>query len=344
MSYQREFEQTLNIGFVGVGSHAYRNLLPALTYLPVHLVAVCDINSELAKKTADQYGVGSIYTDAKDLFAHPDLDAVFLSVSPQLHPELSCLAFDAGLHVWTEKPPAIRAAQVQEMLQHQGDRVCVVGFKKAFMPAADKVAEIFAVPDYGPLKSMTATYGMSMPTDGKRLLEEGKYSSNLCHPLSLMMRIGGAITTVTTHRGKLGGGCIVFEFASGALGNLHMAAGAGRGQPFENYVFYGNSVHAEINNAHRVTLQRGIPFNYTQTTNYAPAGFDHGALVWEPQNSVATLDNKALFTQGFYREMRYFCDCILESRKPETGSLAFSLELMKAQEAALVSEGDAIRT
>ena len=344
MSYQREFEKRLRIGFVGVGSHVYRNLLPALTYLPVELVAICDVNEELSRKTATQYGVDAVYTDANDLFAHTGLDAVFLAVSPILHPELTQLAFDAGLHVWMEKPPATRAFQVEDMLRHQGDRVCVVGFKKAFMPAADKVAEVFAIPEYGPLKSIAATYPMSMPLGGRKLLDDGKYTNNLCHPLSLMMRIGGAITTVTTHRGGLGGGCIVFEFASGALGNLHMAAGAGRGQPDDSYSFYGNNLHVEINNAHRVTVQRGIPFVYEQTTSYAPEGLDHGALVWEPQNNKATLDNMALFTQGFYREMRYFCDCILDSRKPELGSLDFSLELMKVHEAALISEGDPVTT
>ena len=41
MSYQRQFENTLNVGIVGVGSHTYRNLLPILTYLPVTLRAMC---------------------------------------------------------------------------------------------------------------------------------------------------------------------------------------------------------------------------------------------------------------------------------------------------------------
>jgi hypothetical protein len=30
MSYQREFERRLNVGVVGIGSHAYRNVLPAI--------------------------------------------------------------------------------------------------------------------------------------------------------------------------------------------------------------------------------------------------------------------------------------------------------------------------
>ena len=56
MSYQRDFEQRLKVGIVGVGSHAYRNLLPAMNFLPVSLQAVCDRNGRLAQVTAAQYG------------------------------------------------------------------------------------------------------------------------------------------------------------------------------------------------------------------------------------------------------------------------------------------------
>ncbi len=47
MSYQRQFARTLRVGVVGVGSHAYRNVLPTLHYLPVRLAALCDLNEEL---------------------------------------------------------------------------------------------------------------------------------------------------------------------------------------------------------------------------------------------------------------------------------------------------------
>ena len=30
MSYQREFERVLRVGVVGLGSHSYRNIMPAL--------------------------------------------------------------------------------------------------------------------------------------------------------------------------------------------------------------------------------------------------------------------------------------------------------------------------
>ena len=64
-----------------------------------------------------------------------------------MHPELACEAFDAGCHVWLEKPPGMRASQVEAMIRHRKDRVAVVGYKKAFMPAADKVIEMLGTDD-----------------------------------------------------------------------------------------------------------------------------------------------------------------------------------------------------
>lgn len=345
MSYQREFEKKLNIGIVGVGSHAYRNILPVMTFLPISLKAICDINLERSKATATQYGAEAFYTNSSDMYKNEELDAVFICVSPQLHPRLTCEAFDAGLHVWLEKPPAMRASEVEEMIRHRKDKVCVVGFKKAFMPSTEKVIEIFSTGDYSPLKSILAVYPMSVPSDGEKILKNREFTNwlaNGCHPLSLMMAVGGKVSAVTVHRGKNGGGSCILEFANGIFGNLHLAEGGNSSQPLESYSFFGKNCHIIIDNSFRVTFQRGIPFQYGKTTSYIPKGFDSGAIVWEPQNNLATLENKSLFTQGIYNETRYFCDQVMAKQPAINGSLEFALEVMKVYEGAFLSNGDRI--
>ena len=340
MQYQREANRRLRVGAVGVGSHAYRNILPTLTYLPVSLDAVCDIDADRARATAAQYGASRVYSSAADMYRDGDLDAVLISVSPQLHPELVCEALSAGLHVWLEKPPGMRASDVQDMEKRRGDRVVVVGLKKAFMPATRKTLEIIHGEDFGKLRSLLAEYPMSIPEDGAGVLERGEYTNwlaNGCHPLSFMVAVGGDVEAVTVHRSRNGGGVCVLEYAIGAVGNFHLADG-GR-LPFERYTVYGDGGHITIENCARVSWHRGVPFTYGRTTSYAPEGMDHGTTVWEPQNSLATLENKALFTQGFYDELRYFCDCVLAGEQAKDGSLDFALRVMRVYEAALVSGG-----
>ena len=342
MTYQRDFTRRLKVGIVGVGSHAYRNLLPAMNFLPVSLTAICDTNTGLAERTAAQYGVKQYYDSAAEMYRKAGLDAVFLCVSPQLHPELACQAFDAGLHVWLEKPPARRASEIARMIEHRKDRVAVVGFKKAFMPATRKAIEVFATEAYGPLRSILAQYPMTIPEDGEAVLRDGsvvEWLRNGCHPISLCMAVAGAVTAVTVHRAAHGGGVCVLEFANGVIGNFHLAAGINKGQVIERYAFFGDNGHLVIDNGLRVTLQRGIPFKYGATASYAPEGLDSGAIVWEPQNREGTLENKALFTQGIYDEMLYFCERALEGKAAEKGSLEFALAVMRVYEAGLMSKG-----
>lgn len=343
MSYQREYTKRLKIAIVGIGSHAYRNILPALNYLPVNLVAVCNrSNAELGQLTAAQYGC-AYYQSTTEMYAKEELDAVFISVSPQAHAKLAIEALDAGLHVWLEKPVAMCVNEVEQILERRKNNIVVVGYKKAFMPATKKAIEIINSPKYGDLVSMTAVYPITIPENGAQILKDGTktdWLNNGCHTLSLMLATGGKVDSVVSYRGKYNTGVNILQFANGVIGNFHMASGP---QPIEDYHFYSDKWHMQIDDSSRVILERGIPSVYGKTTSFVPEGDDTGAIVWTPQNCKATLENKAEFIQGMYQELQYFCDCVLEDKKPEICSLEFALELTKVSEALLLSNGNTIR-
>jgi len=344
--YQRDFDRRLRVAVVGAGSHSYRNIFTTLTFLPVELVAVCDVDLPRARVVADQYGARASYASLAEMLASETLDAVFLCVSPAAHPKLAVEALAAGVHVWMEKPAATRIADVEAMIAARGDRVCVVGYKKAFMPATEKAAELLADGRLGPLRTILATYPMSIPPDGEAVLRTGATSAWLadgCHPLSLMVEFGGPVADVTVHRGVRGGGACVLRFESGAIGNLHLAEGAPLSQPFERYVLYGDGCSVTIENSARVVYQRGIEFDYGLSTTFAPPGLEGGAIVWEAQNGLNTLENKALFVQGVYGELRYFCDCVLSGSAARRGTLELALEVTRIYESALLSEGSTVQ-
>ncbi len=345
MPYQRDYKNRLNIGLIGVGSHAYRNIIPALHYLPVRLTAVCDINLGLARKTAEEYGSVKAYATPAEMYRQEKLDAVLISVSPQLHPSLACEAFASNLHVWLEKPVSMFASEVEEMIRHRGDRVCVVGFKKAFMPVTQKVIRLLAKKDYQPISSILAQYPVHLPPEGESVLSERKFTDwlgNGCHPISLLVAVGGKVKSVATIRSPGSASICVLQFANGIVGNLHADSGAGNSQPSERYTIYANHITLTIENCSRLVLQRGVPFAYGQSTTYLEGDEESGAVVWEPQNTLATLENKALFSQGIFAELDSFCRQIDSRQREWLGSLEFSLEVMKIYEAALRSEGATI--
>jgi len=344
MTYQREFDRVLRAGIVGVGSHAYRNVLPALHYLPVRLTAMCDLDMALLERTAAEYGVRELYSDAEEMFRNTDIDVAFLCAGPQHHPALAIAAMQVGLHVWMEKPPAMRAAGVAEMIAARGESICAVGFKKAYMPATRKAKELISAPDFGSLRSLLAVYPMTIPADGARVLESGQYCNwlaNGCHPLSLMLALGGRVDEVTTllGPGEQGVGVVYMRFASGASGVVHLAGGSPQGYPVERYDLFGEGRAISIENSTHLAYHRGIPFDYRAQRDFTAPGLDSGSVVWETNHCLATLENKALFVQGMYDELQDFCDAVLQQRQPEIGTLEFALHVMQVYEAGLLSAG-----
>ena len=342
MGYQRDFDRRLRVGLVGVGSHAYRNILPALHYLPVELKALCDLNLSLAQRTAAEYGGVNCYAAAAEMYQRETLDAVLLCVSPVAHPVLALEAFRAGLHVWMEKPAAPSLAEINAMLAQRGDRIVTVGYKKAFMPAVAKIREVLAMSAHQPLRTILAQYAVSVPKDGATILRERRpnnWLNNGCHPAAFILAIGGPVAAVTVHHGRGDDSVIVLEHVSGVLSTLHGAMGVGNSQPAEVFTVYAEKATISVSNGAQVTYQRGIPFAYSKSTTYAPPGLEHGAIVWTPQNCLATLENNPLFTQGIYGSLKAFCDQALGGPRIHDGSLEFARELTAIYEAALLSAG-----
>jgi predicted dehydrogenase len=347
MSYQRDYEQTLRVGMVGLGSHAYRNILPALHYLPVTLVAFCDLHAATLARTGKEYEGKALFTSTSRMYQEMDLDAVLLCVDPQHHPQLALEAMEAGLHVWMEKPPAMRASQVQEMLNARGERVCGVGFKKAYMPSTRKAKELLEHPEFGALRSLLAVYPMSMPADGRGVLERGEYCNwlaNGCHPLSLMLELGGRVSSVTTllGPGEQAVGCVQLHFVSGAVGLFHLADGTPPGYGVERYDLFGAGKVISIENSSTIAYHRGVPFNYNMQTDFTSPGTESGSVIWEVNHCLATLENKALFVQGIFDELLDFCQAVLERRPLRVGTLEFALHVMQVYEAALCSRGNPV--
>jgi predicted dehydrogenase len=340
MRYQIEADRRLRVGIVGVGSHAYRNILPTLAYLPAELVAVADVDRGRAEKVAKQFGASAVYDSADAMYANEDLEAVLLVVSAQLHPQLAISAFERGLHVYMEKPAGTRADEVEAMLAARGDRVAVVGYKKAFMPATRKALELIA--ENTPLRSLMGLYPISLPANAVELIEARQpnaWLANGCHPLSALLTLGGQATAVTMHRGQHDGGAAIIEHANGAISNLHLAANAPASQPIERYFAVAGSTSIEIVNSRELIHQRGIDFNYSHGTNYVAGA---GAQVWAAENHLNSPENMAVMTQGLFGGLEHFFEHALAGKPASIGTLEFALHLTRVWEAVAFSRGERI--
>src|SRR5678815_3869825 len=129
-------DRRVRIGFIGCGSHSLRNIYACLQFLPIELVATCDLDGAKAAAYARQFGAPSSYTDYKIMLEKEQLDAVLVvtgydNKGRPLYPPVACACLERGVHVWMEKPPADLVGQVDLMraAERKSGRHAMVGFK-----------------------------------------------------------------------------------------------------------------------------------------------------------------------------------------------------------------------
>jgi len=127
----------LRAGVIGTGMIAQLTHLRYLAELPelYEIAAVCDIGAENARACAEQYGIGIVHADWREVLAEP-LDVVFVLTSGS-HAPMAIAAAEAGLHVFVEKPMCFSAAEGAEMIAAADGAgvTLMVGYPKRYDPA-----------------------------------------------------------------------------------------------------------------------------------------------------------------------------------------------------------------
>lgn len=155
----------LNIAVIGCGVIAQYHLRALAKMKTARAAAVCDVRSEVAQKTAAEFGVERWSTDAGELLRDADIHAVILALPANIRGPLVIEAFKNGKHVLTEKPIGMNAAEVRTMIAAQGDLVgaCCSSRYRSFESA--KTANAFIRSGgLGKIRTITCR-GVSKPSD-----------------------------------------------------------------------------------------------------------------------------------------------------------------------------------
>jgi predicted dehydrogenase len=127
----------IRIGVVGCGAIAQVHHMPNLLELQdeFEVTAVCDVSAGAAAYVAKRFRVPQHFTDYRDLLA-ADVDAVLLCQSDP-KTDVAVAAFDAGKHVFIEKPVCFSLQEMERMVaaQKRSGKVGQAGYMKVFDPA-----------------------------------------------------------------------------------------------------------------------------------------------------------------------------------------------------------------
>lgn len=106
----------VRIGIIGVGQIGKRHVEQYSKIPAAKVVAVADIDEAEARRVAEGYAIPHVYTDFRALLQRDDITAVDVCLHNNLHMPVTVAAFQAGKHVYCEKPMAGSYRDAEMML------------------------------------------------------------------------------------------------------------------------------------------------------------------------------------------------------------------------------------
>ena len=145
--------QKVRVAIIGVGGMGSAHCSSCQRVDEVELKAVVDIVPERAKEIGEQFGV-PYFADHTELLDADMVDAVVIATPHYFHPPIAMDAFDAGLHVLSEKPIGVRVGTVERMVNaaQTSGKVFSVMFQRRTEPPVRRARELIRHGALGQIK------------------------------------------------------------------------------------------------------------------------------------------------------------------------------------------------
>jgi virulence factor len=306
--------EKLRVGVIGTGRIAEGAHLPCLTrYRDVELV-LCDPVSERVAQVSRQFGIGTTYTDHRQMLERERLDAAFVLTPPPITFSVArdCLA--ARVPTLMEKPPGMATVETRELADtaRQAGVFGMVGVNRRFQPLLTQAKRM--VEANGPIATVIVEfYHFHMGIlRGMGATEEGLskvLTSGVIHSIDLMRYLCGDVTEVYAHVHNYfdhqnDSFTALVRFAGGATALFHNhLLGEVRS---EKLTIHGRRASAHLEGLAQRCIVHQDAFTHDLT---AIEHVDPSAPQWADRPRQPYLN-------GWWDQDRYFLDCVRERRPP----------------------------
>ena len=113
----------VRLGVIGCGVIGQQHLEAATDSPLTEVEAVADLRGEAARDAARKFGIKAAYDNAEALLNDPNVEAVVLAMPACSRTALAIQAFARNKHVLTEKPVAMNAREVEQMIRARGEKL-----------------------------------------------------------------------------------------------------------------------------------------------------------------------------------------------------------------------------
>jgi dihydrodiol dehydrogenase / D-xylose 1-dehydrogenase (NADP) len=154
-------------GIVGAGGIAHK-FAEALNHIEdAKLQAVASTNSKRAKDFAQQYSIPDYFDNYEQLYSSNTVDIVYIATTHNFHCNNTLDALNAHKHVLCEKPMAVNASQVKQMINAaQSNNVFLMeAMWTRFLPMMNEVRDIIKKGTIGKPQLLYADFGVNFNFD-----------------------------------------------------------------------------------------------------------------------------------------------------------------------------------
>lgn len=150
----------LKVGVIGTGFIGPAHIEALRRTGLADVVALADINKDVAKAKAEELSVPQSYGDYKALLAEPEIDIVHICTPNNLHFSMSKDAMEAGKHVVCEKPLAMNSAEAEELVRIAKEKgvVNAIHFNIRFYPIIHHVRAMIESGELGEILAVNGSY------------------------------------------------------------------------------------------------------------------------------------------------------------------------------------------
>lgn len=147
------------VGIIGAGGMVDYHI-QGFKQAGAEIVAIADINEEAARKVAEENGISQVFKEVADMLAVDEIDAVSIIVPNKFHAPLAIQSLQAGKHTFCEKPPALNAAEVEEMISatEESGKHLMFNFNNRARPESYAIMEKINAGEIGSINSAQAKW------------------------------------------------------------------------------------------------------------------------------------------------------------------------------------------
>ena len=302
----------LHVAMIGTGNLSTRRIYPYLSSAGMKVKAVCARHLDHAASKCALYG-GSPYTDWEEMITRETPDAVIACVGPQLHYDVARYCLERNIPVYTEKPPAVNAAQIEDLIRlartHRS--FCMTGFKKRYSDCYQRAKqwldgfsrsawECFSIDWY------VGQFDLDRNPKETVLLDFG------IHAIDTVSWLFGPAEKVAALSKGWDSFAIALKMANGMVGTLTIS-------DHRSFEFPGEETEITIADGHAMSIHNSTSWRILKAGQ---------AVEWyEPPTCLAGGDSG--YNTGMLRELEIFADTVRRGKSPlenlETSHLTMRL-------------------